>query len=74
MLYDRARTPAVKIIQDHLRRCGVESIGRWGAWKYSFMEESILDGKRCAEALAGRGAGLEASGPEEQDAELRPLR
>ena len=73
MLYDRARTPAVNAIQDYLRRRGVRSIGRWGAWKYSFMEESILDGKRCAEALAGRGS-KDASAPEEQDAELRPLR
>ena len=26
------------------------SIGRYGAWKYSFMEETLLNGKRCADA------------------------
>lgn len=27
------------------------SIGRYGAWKYSFMEEAILDGKAAAEKI-----------------------
>ncbi len=53
VVYDRARTPAVKTIFRHFRTLGIESIGRYGAWKYSFMEETILDGKRCAERLAG---------------------
>jgi len=72
VLYDRERTPAVKAIQEHLLRRGARSIGRWGAWKYSFMEESILDGKRCAEALAGRER--RESAAQENGAELRPLR
>lgn len=54
VLYDRARTPAVAALLSHLRSRGAESIGRWGAWKYSFMEETLLDGKACAERLAGR--------------------
>jgi protoporphyrinogen oxidase len=53
VVYDRARTPAVKTIMQGLKRAGVESIGRWGGWKYSFMEETILDGKQCAERLRG---------------------
>ena len=54
VVYDRARTPAVKVLMDHLRSKDAWSIGRWGGWKYSFMEETLLDGKRCAEELLGR--------------------
>ncbi|MBI3299979.1 MAG: FAD-dependent oxidoreductase [Elusimicrobia bacterium] len=57
VVYDRARTPAVNAVMAHLRSRGVWSIGRWGGWKYSFMEETILDGKRCAEEISGRKAG-----------------
>jgi protoporphyrinogen oxidase len=53
VVYDFQRTPAVNAIFRRLGEAGVESIGRYGAWKYSFMEETILDGKRCAERLAG---------------------
>ncbi|MBI5244834.1 MAG: FAD-dependent oxidoreductase [Elusimicrobia bacterium] len=70
VLYDRAREGALRTIQAHLRGRGVESIGRWGAWKYSFMEETILDGLRCAERLAGRRA---AEPEEDRREELRPL-
>jgi protoporphyrinogen oxidase len=70
VVYDFARTPAVNSIFRHLSGAGVESIGRYGAWKYSFMEETILDGKRCAERLAGV-----ASAPETSPAgELRALK
>jgi len=61
VVYDRARTPSVKTIFGHLGKIGVESIGRYGGWKYSFMEETILDGKRCAERLAGVDAAPEAA-------------
>lgn len=51
VIYDFERTPAVDKIFRFLRARGVESIGRFGGWKYSFMEEAVLDGKRCAERL-----------------------
>jgi|CXWL01.1.fsa_nt_gi protoporphyrinogen oxidase len=70
VVYDRARTPAVTTIFRHLNGLGVESIGRYGGWKYSFMEETILDGKRCAERLTGTAV---ASAPS-QTAELQPLK
>jgi len=54
VLYDRARTPALRRIFPYLAARGVASIGRWGGWKYSFMEETILDGLRCAQSLLGR--------------------
>lgn len=52
VVYDFARTRAVDVIFRHLRTLGVESIGRYGGWKYSFMEETIMDGKACAERVA----------------------
>lgn len=55
VVYDFARTPAVAEIMGHLASVGADSVGRYGGWKYSFMEETILDGKRCAERLAGGG-------------------
>ncbi|MBI5630296.1 MAG: FAD-dependent oxidoreductase [Elusimicrobia bacterium] len=51
VVYDFDRTRAVEAIFAHLKRMGADSIGRYGAWKYSFMEEAVLDGKRCAENL-----------------------
>lgn len=51
VIYDFNRTPAVETIFRFLHGRGVDSIGRYGGWKYSFMEEAILDGKRCAERL-----------------------
>jgi protoporphyrinogen oxidase len=70
VVYDFDRTPAVNTIFTHLNKTGVESIGRYGGWKYSFMEETILDGKRCAERLSGvRHAGVKQS-----QAELKALK
>ncbi|MHB2026287.1 MAG: protoporphyrinogen/coproporphyrinogen oxidase [Elusimicrobiota bacterium] len=70
VVYDFKRTPAVSFIFPHLRKSGIESIGRYGAWKYSFMEETILDGKRCAERLSGTAFRESAESGEE----LRPLK
>jgi hypothetical protein len=52
VLYDFRREPALRLIFRELGRRGVESIGRYGAWKYSFMEEALLDGRDCAARLA----------------------
>jgi len=52
VIYDRNRTPAVQAVFEWLKsRAAVSSIGRYGGWKYSFMEEAILDGKACAERI-----------------------
>ena len=61
VVYDRARTRSVETIFRYFKSLGVESIGRYGGWKYSFMEETILEGKRCAEHLAGAKSSPEAS-------------
>lgn len=53
VIYDRHRTPSVTGILDFLGRQQIVSIGRFGAWKYSYMEEAVLDGKATAEAIDG---------------------
>lgn len=51
VLYDQNRSSALKTIFKFLHENKIHSIGRYGAWKYSFMEEAILDGKKTAEAI-----------------------
>jgi protoporphyrinogen oxidase len=49
VLYDGARASSVDTLLEWLReKAHGSSIGRYGAWKYSFMEEAILDGKKTA--------------------------
>lgn len=70
VVYDFERSPAVEAIFAQLRKLKTESIGRYGAWKYSFMEETILDGKCCAERILGRRVPME----EPALGELKPLK
>lgn len=52
VIYDAHRAAAVRTIFDWLEnRAATASIGRYGGWKYSFMEEALWDG-RCAAAQA----------------------
>jgi protoporphyrinogen oxidase len=52
VIYDDQRTAALRTIFGWLdKNAGASSIGRYGGWKYSFMEEAILDGRRAARAL-----------------------
>jgi protoporphyrinogen oxidase len=71
VVYDRQRLGAVRTIMDFLQGFGVESIGRWGGWKYSFMEEAVRDGMHCAQRLLGVRAG---GWKETSSKELVPLR
>jgi protoporphyrinogen oxidase len=48
VIYDKYRPSAVSLIHKFLRSNGIYSIGRYGAWKYSFIEESILDAQKTA--------------------------
>jgi hypothetical protein len=42
------------ILHEYLRQWNIWSAGRYGEWKYSNMEEALLDGKRAVEmAMAG---------------------
>lgn len=49
--YDANRTSATQKILAYLESQHVHSIGRFGAWKYSYMEEAILEGKATAEKV-----------------------
>ena len=52
--YDQNRTALTKMILDYLESEKIYSIGRFGAWKYSYMEEAILEGKSTAEKIDGQ--------------------
>ena len=51
VVYDKNRNCVLKVIEKFFRQNDIFSVGRYGAWKYSFMEESILDGKSTAEKI-----------------------
>jgi len=51
VIYDRNRDRNLKMIQDYLRGKDIYSVGRYGGWKYSTMEEAILEGKEVAEKI-----------------------
>jgi protoporphyrinogen oxidase len=49
VIYDAHRAPALKTIFAWLERhAAAESVGRYGGWKYSFMEEALWDGRTAA--------------------------
>jgi len=49
--YNWERTTLVQKILPYLESERVYSIGRFGGWKYSYMEEAILEGKAAAEKV-----------------------
>ena len=51
VIYNRERNKALPIIFDWLKTNKAHSIGRYGAWKYSFMEESVKEGLEAAEKI-----------------------
>jgi protoporphyrinogen oxidase len=52
VLYDRERRRAVSAIHAFLSRHGIHSVGRYGGWEYSSMEDAIWSGKEVAERVA----------------------
>ena len=42
------------MIKKYLEKKNIYSVGRYGDWKYSTMEEAILEGKEVAEKLASQ--------------------
>jgi protoporphyrinogen oxidase len=53
VIFDKNRTPATHTLLSFLKGHNVHSIGRFGGWKYSYMEEAILEGKATAESIDG---------------------
>ena len=57
VVHDHARPQAVAVLRGLLRGHGVRLAGRWAEWKYSAMEDAILDGTAAARRLAEGRAG-----------------
>ena len=55
VVFDHSRREAVASLRSYLREHGVMIAGRWAEWKYSAMEDAVLDGMRVARNLTGKG-------------------
>jgi protoporphyrinogen oxidase len=53
VVFDHQRRRAVAELRGFLGRHGVLLAGRWAEWKYSAMEDAILDGMAVARRLTG---------------------
>ncbi|MFH0948026.1 MAG: FAD-dependent oxidoreductase [Elusimicrobiota bacterium] len=51
VIYDQNRNTALETIQKYLQKKSIFSIGRYGGWKYSTMEDSILEGQNILKWL-----------------------
>jgi len=49
VIFDKNRQPAVDLINAFLKKNKIYSIGRYGAWEYSFIEKNIKDAADAAE-------------------------
>lgn len=50
-IYDKKRTEIVKNLRAQLDKLDVISVGRYGGWEYSGMEDAILTGRNLAERM-----------------------
>ena len=51
VIYDSTCTENQKIIFDYLNSCGIASIGRYGNWEYTGMEEALMQGKTTIDQM-----------------------
>lgn len=51
VIYNKWRDTNIVNVLNHLETFDIQSIGRYGAWKYASMQEAILDGKKAAEKI-----------------------
>jgi hypothetical protein len=56
VIYDRSYSASRRIILDYLASCDIASIGRYGNWEYSGMEESLRMGMEVAKPLSSPGS------------------
>lgn len=52
VIYNFWREQYLPRLLNRLEQQGIYSTGRYGAWKYSSMQEAVLDGKKVAEMVA----------------------
>jgi protoporphyrinogen oxidase len=62
VVFDHARRQAVATLRRHLGDNGVLIAGRWAEWKYSAMEDAILDGISVARRLINDRQGKRKKG------------
>jgi UDP-galactopyranose mutase len=51
VIFDDKRKKSLQVIKEFLKKCGIFSIGRYGAWEYSFIEKNIIDAKALVDIL-----------------------
>lgn len=51
VIYNQWREKNLTKLLAHLTKLNVHSVGRFGEWKYSSMQEAVLDGKKVAETI-----------------------
>lgn len=51
VIYDAWREKNLAALLSQLQGFGIHSVGRFGEWKYSSMQEAVLDGRAVAEAI-----------------------
>ncbi len=57
VIFDRERQETLREVMPVLEKSGVHSIGRYGAWTYSYMERALLDGLEIAQRLRDESRG-----------------
>ena len=57
VVFDHPRREAVATLRRFLGERNVLLSGRWAEWKYSAMEDAVLDGMTVARRLSGQGNG-----------------
>ena len=53
VLFDHHHKSSVAALRGYLEGRGVHSVGRYGEWKYSSIEDALADGRAVAERLCG---------------------
>jgi protoporphyrinogen oxidase len=56
VIYDEHHAEARATLHEWLASVGVKSVGRYGDWNYSSMEDALLDGRAAAEWMTARQA------------------
>jgi protoporphyrinogen oxidase len=49
VIHDRHRRALLPELRAHLERHGIQSVGRYGGWEYSAMEDALWQGRQAAE-------------------------
>jgi protoporphyrinogen oxidase len=70
VLFDRHRARALPTIMAELRRRGIHSIGRYGRWEHTSMEDAISQGRILAAELKDGGHHAKRDGARKQSGRL----